>query len=169
MITESLDERSIARKYGLRELVWPDVNQLKALSCFLDDAIQTGKCGALPKTAVVMMTDFVQGTLNRQNLTKTPHMTPVEFDTLEAPYYIAARIVSKLARERRDDATARGRTYQVTHVTLFKFLDLLRALLDPSTPWLRVKTIPPEIIEIMEVLRDFVAVFPEQRRKGRAM
>lgn len=169
MITESLDERGIARKYGLRELVWPDVDQLKALAHFLDGAIATSKCGAVPKTAVVVMTEFVQGTLNRQNLTKTPHMTPDEFDTLEAPYYIAARIVSKLSRERQGEAAARGRTYQVTHVTLFKFLDLLRALIDPSTPWTRAKKIPQEIVEAMEVLRDFIDVFPEQRRKGRAM
>lgn len=171
MIDEAsaLDERSIARKYGLRELVWPDVDQLKALMRFLDNAIDSGKCSFVPKTAVVVMTDFVQGTLNRQNITKAPRMAPLEFDTLEAPYYIAARIVSKLSREKRDEALAKGRTYQTTHVTLYRFLDLLRSLLDPSCPWVRLKTIPSEVIEIMEVFRAFLEVFPEQRRKGRAM
>jgi len=165
----ALDERALARKYGLRELVWPDVDQLKALARFLDDAISTAKCGPVPKTAVVVMIDFIQGTLNRQNITKAPHMAPEEFDALEAPYYLAARIISKMSRDKRDAALAKGRTYQVTQVTLYKFLDLLRNLLDPSCPWLRSKTIPNEALDVMEVLRAFIDVFPEQRRKGRAL
>ena len=54
-------------------------------------------------------------------------------------------------------------------MTLYKFLDLLRNLLDPSCPWLRSKTIPNEALDVMEVLRAFIDVFPEQRRKGRAL
>ena len=165
----ALDERAIARKYGLRELVWPDVEQLKALIRFLDGAIETAKCGLVPKTAVVVMTDFIQGTLNRQSITKAPNMAPSEFDTLEAPYYIAARIVSKLAREKRDEALAKGKTYEVTHVTLSRFLQMLRTLLDPSCPWVRFKEIPPDVVSVMVVFRAFIDVFPEQRRKGRAV
>lgn len=165
----ALDERAIARKYGLRELVWPDIEQLKALVRFLDGAIESAKCGLVPKTAVVVMIEFLQGTLNRQAITKAPNMAPSEFDTLEAPYYIAARIVSKLAREKHDEALAKGRTYQVTHVTLTRFLDVLRTLLDPSCPWVRFKAIPPDVLAVMVVLRSFIDVFPEQRRKGRAV
>lgn len=162
------DERAIARKYGLRELVWPDVEQTKALSQFLANALENGKCGPVPKTAVVVMLEFLQGTLNRQNITKAPTMRPDEFDTLEAPYYLAARIITKLARERRDEAAAKGRLYQTTHMTLNKFVGVLRDLLDPACVWAR-RSIPENVREVMEVLWDFAEVFPEQRRKGRAM
>jgi len=58
---QELDERAIARKYGLRELVYPDTEQVKALSHFLSEAVETGKCGPVPKTAVMVMLDFLQG------------------------------------------------------------------------------------------------------------
>jgi hypothetical protein len=168
-LPEPVDERAIARKYGIRELVWPDIDQVKALVRFLNGAAESGKCGAVPKTAIVVMLDFLQGTLNRQNITKAPRMSPEEFDTLEAPYYLAARIISKLARDRHDEAVTKGTVYQTTHVTLFKFIDVLRALLDPACQWVRFKAIPSEVREIMSVFADFALVFPEQRRKGRAM
>jgi hypothetical protein len=53
-------------------------------------------------------------------------------------------------------------------MTLTKFVGVLRDLLDPSCPWSR-RTLPEDVREVMEVLWDFAAVFPEQRRKGRAM
>ena len=164
-----LDERTLARKYGIRELVWPDVDQVKAFIRFLTGAVESGKSGPVPKTAVVVMLEFLQGTLNRQSITKGPHMTPEEFDALEAPYYIAARIITKLSREKREEAAAKGKLYQTTHVTLYKFIEVLRGLLDPSCQWVRFKAIPPEVIEVMDVLRGFAEAFPEQRRKGRAM
>ena len=164
----AFDERAIARKYGLRELVWPDVEQTKALTQFLTKSVETGKCALVPKTAVVVMLEFLQGTLNRQNITKAPTMRPDEFDALEAPYYLAARIITKLARERRDDAIGKGRMYQTTHMTLSKFVGVLRDLLDPACPWSR-RALPDNVREVMEVLRDFAQVFPEQKRKGRAM
>jgi len=167
-LPDPLDERAIARKYGIRELVWPDVDQIKQLVRFLDGAVESGKCGAVPKTAIVVMLDFLQGTLNRQNITKGPRMTSEEFDTLEAPYYLAARIISKLDRDRHDKA-AKGTVYQTTSITLSKFIDVLRALRDPACQWVRFKAIPAEVLEIMAVLSEFAQVFPEQRRKGRAM
>ena len=54
-VGEPLDERTLARKYGLRELVWPDTEQVKALSAFLAGAVATGKCGLVPKMAVKVM------------------------------------------------------------------------------------------------------------------
>ena len=123
----------------------------------------------MPKTAIVVMLEFLQGTLNRQNITKGPRMSSEEFDALEAPYYLAARIILKLARDRHDDAVSKGRVYQSTHITLSKFVDVLRALLDPAGAWVRFKAIPAEALEIMAVLSAFAHVFPEQRRKGRAM
>jgi hypothetical protein len=164
-----LDERALARKYGVRELVWPEINQVKALEHFLAGAVETGKCGPVPKMAVMVMLDFLQGTLNRQNITKGPHMTPEEFDLLEAPYYIAARIVSKLARDKQDEAAARGKVYQATYVTLSRFIEVLRALLDPSCQWVRFKAVPPDVLQTMDALWNFAEIFPEQRRKGRAM
>ena len=168
-LPDPLDERTIARKYGIRELVWPDVDQVKAIVRFFSSAVESGKCGAVPKTAIVVMLDFLQGTLNRQNITKAPRMSPEEFDTLESPYYLAARIISKLARDRHDESVTKGKVYQTTSVTLFKFVDVLRALLDPACQWVRFKAIPSETLEIMAVLAEFAHVFPEQRRKGRAM
>jgi hypothetical protein len=163
------DERAIARKYGVRELVWPDVEQTKVLMRFLRSAIDSGKCAAVPKTAVMVMLDFLQGTLNRQNITKAPHMTPGEFDALTAPYYIATRIVTKIARDKNDEAAAKGRIYQSTNVTLNRFIHTLRELVDPLTMRARSKAIPDDMREVMEILLSFAEVFPEQRRKGRAM
>ena len=163
------DERAIARKYGVRELVWPDVEQIKVLIRFLRSAIDSGKCAAVPKTAVMVMLDFLQGTLNRQNITKAPHMTPGEFDALTAPYYIATRIVTKIAREKQDEALAKGHIYQATNVTLNRFINTLRDIIDPLTMRARTKAIPDDMREVMEILLSFAEVFPEQRRKGRAL
>lgn len=166
---EELDERAIARKYGLRELVYPDSEQLKALSQFLSTAVETGKCGAVPKTAVMVMLEFLQGTLNRQHITKGPTMAQAEFDALQTPYYLAARVIGKLARERKDAAEKKGKLYQTTYVTMTQFIDVLRSLVDPGSYWLRMKTVPEGVREVMEVLWDFAMVFPEVRKKGRAL
>src|SRR5687768_3643065 len=90
-----LNERSVARKYGLRELIYPDSEQIKTLSRFLDLAIETGKCSGIPKMAAVVTLEFLQGTINRQHITKGPRMSQEEFDVLQTPYYLAARIVQK--------------------------------------------------------------------------
>ena len=42
---ESLDERALAKKYGVRELVFPDSEQLKALTAYLSDAVESGRSG----------------------------------------------------------------------------------------------------------------------------
>ena len=166
---EQLDERTIARKFGLRELVFPDTEQLKALSLFLSNAVETGRCGPVPKTAIVIMTEFLQGTINRQHITKGPQMTQAEFDVLQTPYYVAARIMSKLAREKREQAELKGKLYQTTYSTLNQFVELLRSLLDPGCYWIRIGTIPDGVRDAMEILWDFATLYPEQRRKGRAM
>ena len=168
-VGEPLDERTLARKYGLRELVWPDTEQVKALSAFLAGAVATGKCGLVPKMAVKVMLEFLQGVLNRQNVTKGPHMRPEEFDALQTPYYLAARIVTQVAREKREQNVARGKIYQTTYVTLNRFIDLLRQIVDPASPLVRSRTLSDDMREVMEVLWDFAELYPEQRRKGRAM
>ena len=165
---EHLDERAIAKKYGLRELVYPDSEQVKALLAFLTKSIGTGKCDVIPKTAVVVMLEFLQATINRQHITKGPRMTQQEFDALQNPYYVAARIVSKIQRTHKDE-TAKGKLYQNTYLSLSHFLDLLRSLLDPGCYWLRLKSAPAGVIEAMEAFREFLQLYPEQRRKGRAM
>ena len=166
---EALDERSIAKKYGIRELVYPDSEHVKALAHYLASAVETGRSGPVPKTAVVMMLDYLQATINRQHITKGPRMSNAEFDAIQTPYYIAARVFSKLAREKRDAAVAKGKLYQTTHATLSSFIELLRNLIDPGCYWLRLKTIPEGVLEIMELLWDFVLLYPEQRKKGRAL
>jgi hypothetical protein len=162
---ESFDERSIARKYGLRELVHPDRDQLKLLARFLTEVSESGRCGPVPKMAVMAMLEFLQGTLNRQHITKGPRMTPEEFDVLQAPYYAAARIVTRLARERRD-AEAKGKLYQTTYLSLNQFVEVLRNLVDPGCYWIR-KNVPEGIREVMDALADFATLYADQREKAR--
>ena len=163
-----VDERAIAKKYGLRELIYPDTEQVKTLLAFLTKSIDTGKCDAVPKTAVVVVLEFLQATVNRQHITKGPRMTQDEFDALQNPYYAAARIVSQIQRGRQDD-TAKGKLYQNTYLSLTHFIELLRSLLDPGCYWLRLKSAPEGVIEAMGALREFLLLYPEQRRKGRAI
>src|ERR1044071_7694466 len=162
-----LDERAIAKRYGLRELVYPDSEQVKTLIAFLDATIESGRCGGIPKTATVVILDFLQATLNRQHLTKGPRMSQEEFDALQTPYYVAARIISKVQRTQQD-ADTKGKLYQSTYLSLNHFIELLRNLLDPGCYWLRLKTIPEGIVEAMAALKQFLLLYPEQRKKGRA-
>lgn len=162
-----LDERAIGKKYGLRELIYPDSEQVKALLAFLNDTIENGRCGPLPKTGVVMLLDYLQGTINRQHITKGPRMSQDEFDAIQNPYYIAARVVTKIQRAR--DESTKGKVYQATYVSLNQFIEVLRSLLDPGCYWIRVKTVPDGVREVMAALRDFLLLYPEQRRKGRAV
>lgn len=161
-----LDERSVARKYGLRELIYPDSEQIKALIRFLDQAIESGKCSAIPKMAAVVTLEYLQGTINRQHITKGPRMSQEEFDVLQTPYYVAARIVTKLSRDRQENI--RGKVYQTTYVSMNQFIELLRNLVDPGCYWLRLGTIPDGVIEAMEAMREFLGAYTEQRKKGRA-
>jgi hypothetical protein len=160
-----LDERAIGKKYGIRELVYPDSEQIKALSIFLTDAIETGRCGPLPKTAVVVLLDFLQATVNRQHITKGPRMSQEEFDLLQMPYYATARVVARIHRNRRE--SSKGKLYQATYLSLHHFIELLRSLLDPGCYWIRVKTVPDGVRESMADLLEFLNLFSEQRRKDR--
>jgi hypothetical protein len=162
-----IDERGIGKKYGLRELVYPGSEQVKLMVMFLDDAVSTGRCGPVPKTAVVMLLEFLQATINRQHITKGPRMSQEEFDVIQTPYYVAARIIAKIQRGRQE--STKGKVYQSTYVSLNQFIEVLRSLLDPGCYWLRVKTVPEGVVEVMAALRDFLTLYPEQRRKGRAM
>ena len=159
----------VARKYGLRELVFPDREQIKALNEYLSQAIESHRSGPVPKTAIVMLLDFLQGTVNRQHITKSPVMSPEEFDLLQAPYYLVTRVLFRIAREQQDEAVAPGRMYQASYASLNTFMELLRSLLDPGCYWLRLRIIPDGVIEQMHLLRAFANALPEQRRKGRAM
>ena len=106
---DATDERAVARKYGLRELVFPDSDQVRALCQYLTSTIESGRSGAVPKTAVIVMLEFLQGTLNRQYITKSPTMSKEDFDLLSAPYYLSARIISKIARDTREAAERKGK------------------------------------------------------------
>jgi hypothetical protein len=160
-----LSERAIARKHGIRELIYPDSEQIMALSAFLTKTIETRRARAVPKTAVLMMADFLQATINRQNITKGPRMSHEEFDVLQAPYYLAARIVTKIQRNRQ--GAIRGRVYETTYLSLNDFVRLLRQIADPLAAAARAKSVEPETVEKMEVLREFLTIYSEQRRKSR--
>ena len=162
-----LDERAIGKKYGLRELTYPDSEQIKSLNAFLSDAVEHGRCGPVPKTAVMIVLEFLQATLNRQHITKGPRMSQDEFDVIQAPYYMAARIVAKLQRVRQE--SDKGKVYQSTYISINQFMEVLRSILDPGCYWMRMKTIPEGVREAMEALRDFLTAFAEQRRKGRTV
>jgi len=166
---ESFDERTLAKKYGVRELVFPDSEQLKALTAYLSDAVENGRSGPVPKMAVMVMLEFLQGVLNRQHITKGPRMSDHEFDALQTPYYLAARIVTKLVREKRELAEKKGKVYQTTYLSLVQFIELLRNLVDPGCYWMRVGKVPEGVLEVMEALWDFVLLYPEARKKGRAL
>ena len=161
-----LDERAIGKKYGLRELVYPDSEQIKALNLFLTDAVENNRCGPVPKTAVMVVLEYLQATLNRQHITKGPRMSQDEFDVIQGPYYTAARIIAKLQRARQE--STKGRVYQSTYISLNQFMEVLRSILDPGCYWMRMKTIPEGVREAMEALRDFLTAYAEQRRKERA-
>ncbi len=161
-----LDERAIGKKYGLRELTYPDSEQIKSLNAFLTDAVEHGRCGPVPKTAVMIVLDFLQATINRQHITKGPRMSQDEFDVIQAPYYMAARIIAKLQRSRQE--STKGKVYQSTYISLNQFMEVLRSILDPGCYWMRMKTIPEGVREAMEALRDFLVAFADQRRKDRA-
>jgi hypothetical protein len=161
-----LDERAIGKKYGLRELTYPDSEQIKSLNAFLTDAVEHGRCGPVPKTAVMIVLEFLQATINRQHITKGPRMSQDEFDVIQAPYYMAARIIAKLQRSRQE--STKGKVYQSTYISLNQFMEVLRSILDPGCYWMRMKTIPEGVREAMEALRDFLAAFADQRRKDRA-
>jgi hypothetical protein len=163
------DERTIARKYGIRELVFPDREQIKALNEYLSSAIETHRSGPVPKTAIVMLVDFLQGTINRQHITKSPLMSSEEFDLLQSPYYLVTRVLAKLGRDAEGQTPSRATLYQSAYASLNTFIELLRSLLDPGCYWLRLKKIPDGVIEQMELLRVFANALPEGRRKGRAM
>jgi len=109
--------------------------------------------------------------VNRQHITKIPTMSQQEYDLLQTPYYLAARVISKFAREQKNKNRSvfeTGKTYQTTHLSINTFIELLRSLLDPGCYWLRVKMLPEGVIEAMDALRAFAAEYSEQRRKGRA-
>ena len=159
--TAALDERTVARKYGLRELVFPDSGQLRALCEYLNTTVQSGRSGLVPKTATMMMLEFLQGTLNRQFITKAPSMTKEEFDLLSAPYYLAARVVGKIAEK--------GKLYQTTYITLAELIKLLHDITDPTCVWMRSGRVPPPALQAMAVLSAFAQTFPEVRRRGRAV
>jgi hypothetical protein len=95
-------------------------------------------------------------------------MSHDEFDLLQTPYYLAARIISKIVRERKEAAEARGKLYQTTYTNLNQFIELLRNMLDPGCHWLR-RSVPEGVIEAMIVLQEFALAYPELRRKGRAL
>jgi hypothetical protein len=158
-----LDERGIGKKYGIRALVYPDTDQVKTLSAFLAESDASGRCGPIPRTAVVVTLEFLQGTLVRQSITKSPRMSQQECELLQAPYYLAARIVARILRDRQE--SARGRLYASTAHSLHRFVQLLRDLLDPNCLWLRTKTIPEEVRESMYGLREFLLLYAEQRRR----
>lgn len=163
------EERVLARKYGLRELVFPESEQLKTLCRYLTTTVENGRSAAVPKTAVVVMLEFLQGTLNRQYITKSPSMPQEDFDLLSTPYYLSARIISKIARDKRDAAVEKGKLYQTTFLTLQQLIDLLHSILDPTCPWMRLKQIPQPVVETMEALCAYAQLYPEVWKRGRAL
>lgn len=163
------EERALARKYGLRELVFPESEQLETLCRYLATTVESGRSGPVPKTAAMVMLEFLQGTLTRQYITKSPTMSQADFDLLSTPYYLSARIISKIARDKRDAAVEKGKLYQTTFLTIQQLIELLTSMLDPDCPWLGAKQIPQPVIEAMEALCAYGQLYPEMSKRGRAV
>jgi hypothetical protein len=163
------DERALARKYGLRELLFPDSEQLESLCRYLTTTVASGRGGPVPKTAAAAMLEFLQGTLNRQYITKSPTMSQEDFDLLSTPYYLSARIIGKISRETRDAGVEKGKLYQTTFLTIKQLIDLLTSMLDPACPWMGLAQIPQPVIEAMEALCAYAQLYPEVRKRGRAL
>ena len=63
-------------------------------------------------------------------------MTQEEFDFLQTPYYLAARIITKLVREKKLVAEKEGRVYHTTYNALGQFIELLRSrAVQPAFLW----------------------------------
>ena len=48
-------------------------------------------------------------------------------------------------------------------------INLLRGMVDPASPWIRARQVPQPILEVMEVLCAYAQLYPEVRRRGRAV
>ncbi len=163
-----LDERAIGKKYGLRELSYPDSEQIKSLNAFLSDAVEHNRCGPVPKTAVMVVLEYLQATINRQHITKGPRMSQDEFDAIQAPYYIAARIIAQAAARAAGIGQGQGLPVDL-HLAQSIHGSVAQHPRPRAVTGMRMKTIPDAVREAMEALRDFLALFAEQRRKGRAL
>jgi hypothetical protein len=159
--SDATGERALARKYGLRELVFPDSDQLESLCRYLAATVESGRSGPVPKTAVVVMREFLQGTLNRQYITKAPRMSQQDFDLLSRPYYQSARIISKISRDTHPAAMEKGKVYQTTFLTIKQLIDLLTSMLDPLCPWMRMEKVPAATKEAMVVLCAYARLYPQ--------
>ena len=160
-----VSERALARKYGLRELVWPEAEDARTLTRYLADVVATKHSGAVPKTTVVTMLDFLQGVLNRQYLTKSPRMPFDEYEALQQPYHVASQIITRILHEKRELRASRNILYQTTQLRLADFIELLRSVLDPGCSWMIRGTISDAILEQFAALHEFVERYPEARRK----
>lgn len=164
-VINEVDERSVAHKYGIKELSYPAPEQLAALAQFVDESLLAGRCATVPEPALIALREFLDATLERQHITKGPRMPQADFDLLQAPYYLVVRVASRVARQ-QSTARQRASLYQNTQLTINRLLETLRDLADPHCPWPRSRRLPDEQRPELMLLRAFATEFPRRRKTG---
>jgi len=155
----TFDERTVARKYGMRELIYPDRAAIESVQRLLLEMVSEGTANNIPKIHLTLLRRFFQGSVARQNISKMPNMKLEEFLLLQAPYGICSRIFGRILEHRK------GSFYQVAYHSVEKCIEFLSYLLDPDCVWIR-KKLPDEMIARAIVLREFLDLYPEARQRS---
>jgi hypothetical protein len=155
----TFDERTIARKYGLQRLVYPDRAAIESVQRFLLDMVSTRSAANLPKIHLTILRRFFEGTMARQNITKMPGMNLEEYLLLQTPYGICSRVFGRILETRK------GAYYQAAYHSVEKCIEFLSYLVDPDCVWMR-KKLPEEMIARAIVLHDFLERYPEAKQRS---
>jgi len=155
----AFDERSIARRYGLRELLYPDRGAIESVQRFLVEMVSTQTANNLPKIHLTILRRFFQGAMARQNISKMPNMQLEEYLLIQAPYSICSRIFGRILQHKK------GTFYQATYHSVEKCDEFLSYLLDPDCVWIR-KNLPEEMIARAIVLHEFLERYPEAKKRA---
>jgi hypothetical protein len=155
----TFDERTIARKYGLQQLIYPDRAAIESVQRFLLEMVSTHTANNLPKIHLTILRRFFQGAMARQNITKMPNMNLEEYLLLQTPYGICSRVFGRILETRK------GAFYQAAYHSVEKLIEFLSYLVDPDCVWIR-KNLPEEMIARAIVLQDFLERYPEAKQRS---
>jgi hypothetical protein len=155
----AFDERSIARRYGFRELIYPDRAAIESVQRFLLEIVSTRTANNPPKIHLTILRRFFQGAMERQNISKMPNMQLEEYLLIQAPYGICARVFGRILERRK------GSFYQAAYHSVDKCVEFLSYLLDPDCVWIR-KNLPEEMVARAIVLKEFLERYPEAKQRS---
>lgn len=155
----AFDERSIARRHGFRELIYPDRSAIESVQRFLQEIVSSWTANNPPKIHLTILRRFFQGAIERQNISKMPNMPLEEFLLIQAPYGICSRVFGRILERKK------GAFYQAAYHSVEKCEEFLSYLLDPDTIWIR-KNLPEEMIARAIVLQEFLERYPEAKQRS---